>query len=135
MLCTDGGETAGSVSRILLRFRQENIKLIVIGFGTETGGMLSILNEKHESVLQKSILEESSLKRYTEQALNGSFYISAVDLGSAQKVLQSLTEGNPESEKIRYVQKPVRRTFECTVIALLFFCVGLWIGGCHVKKD
>ena len=84
--------------------------------------------------MQKSTLEESILKRYAEQALNGSFYISAVDLGSAQKVLQSLTEGDAKSEKIRYVQKPVRRTFECTAMALLFFCIGLCAGGIRAKK-
>ena len=134
VLCTDGGETIGSVPRILPRYRQENVQLIIIGFGTETGGTLSILNEKHESVVQKSALEESVLKRYAEQALNGSFYISAADLGSAQKVLQSLTEGDAESEKIRYVQKPVRRTFECMAIALLFFCLGLCAGGIRAKK-
>lgn len=134
VLCTDGGETIGSVPRILPRYRQENVQLIIIGFGTETGGTLSILNEKHESAVQKSALEESILKRYAEQALNGSFYISAADLGSAQKVLQSLTEGDAESEKIRYVQKPVRRTFECTAIALLFFCLGLCAGGIRAKK-
>lgn len=134
VLCTDGGETAGSVSRILPRFRQDNIQLIVVGFGTDTGGTLSILNEKHESVLQKSRLEEAVLKRYAEQALNGSFYVSAAELGSAQKVLQSLAEGDAESEKIRYVQKPVRRTFECMAIALLFFCAGLWIGELRDKN-
>lgn len=134
VLCTDGGETAGSVSRILPRFRQDNVQLIIVGFGTETGGTLSILNEKHESVLQKSRLETTALKRYAEQNLNGSFYVSAIELGSAQKVLQSLTGGDAESEKIRYVQKPVRRTFECTAVALLFFCAGLWAGGFRAKK-
>ena len=135
VLCTDGGETTGSVSRMISRYRQENVQLIIVGFGTEIGGTLSIFNEKHESVLQKSVLEESSLKRAAEQASSGSFYISATDLGSAQKVLQSLTEGDAETEKIRYVQKPVRRTFECTAAALLFFCAGLLIGGVHAKKD
>jgi hypothetical protein len=135
VLCTDGGETTGSVQRMLTRYRQENVQLIIVGFGTETGGTLSIRNEKHESVLQKSVLEENALKRSAAQVLNGSFYISAADLGSAQKVLQSLTEGDAETEKIRYVQKPVRRTFECTAAALLFFCAGLLIGCVHVKKD
>lgn len=135
ILCTDGDETAGSVSRILPRFRQENVQLIIIGFGTQAGGSISVLNEKYESVLQQSGLAEESLKRYANQTLNGSFYVSAADAGSAWKVLQSLKESDVTGEKIRYVQKPVRRTFECAIAAFLFFCAGFFTGGFHAKKD
>ena len=134
VLCTDGGETAGSLLYITSRLRQENVQLIVIGVGTPEGGSLSVLNEKYESVLQQSSLAEDVLKRAAQQTLNGSFYISALAPGSAWKVLQSLQDSSAYGEKIHYVQKPVRRTFECTAAALLLFCAGFFIGGLYEKK-
>lgn len=135
VLCTDGDETAGSIPRILPRFRQENVQLIIVGFGTQAGGTISVLNEKFEPVLQQSSLAEPLLKQYAQQTLNDSFYISASEPGSAWKVLQTLREGDGEEEKIRYVQKPVRRVFECAAAALLFFCTGFCVGNIYAKKD
>ena len=135
VLCTDGDETIGSVSRILPRFRQENVQLIIIGFGTPEGGSISVLNEKYESVLKESRLVEPILKRYAQQALNNSFYVAAMEPGSAWKVLQALQGGDADGEKVRYVQKPVRRSFECAAAALLFFCIGFVIGGLYAKED
>ena len=135
VLCTDGGETAGSLLRMIPRLRQENVQLIIIGFGTAEGGSLSVLNEKYESVLQQSSLAEDVLKRAVQQTLNGSFYISALEPGSAWKVLQSLQDSSAHGEKIHYVQKPVRRAFECIAAALLLFCAGFFAGGLYEKKD
>lgn len=135
ILCTDGDETTGSLAHILPQLRHENIQLIIIGFGTQEGGTISILNEKYESVLQRSRLPESLLTQYARDVLNGSFYISAAETGSVWKVLQVLEESGSQSEKIRYVQKPVRRTFECAALALLFFGAGLCTGGFHAKKE
>ena len=135
VLCTDGDETIGSMSRVIPRFRQENVQLIIIGFGTSEGGSVSVLNEKYESVLKQSRLSEPILKRHAQQALNNSFYIAAMEPGSAWKVLQALKGGDSEGEKVRYVQKPVRRSFECAAAALLLFYVGLATGGLYAKKD
>lgn len=140
VLCTDGDETAGSLLRVIPRFRQENVQLVIIGFGTQEGGSISVLNEKHESILKHSNLAPDLLKRAAQQAMNGSFYVSAVEPGSAWKVLQSLEVGNADGEKIRYVQKPVRRVSECVMTALLFFCAGLCtgsfcIGDAYAKRD
>ena len=135
VLCTDGDETAGSLFRILPQLRQENIQLIIIGFGTSEGGSISVLNEKYESVQRQSSLSDAVLKRAAQQTLNGSFYISALEPGSARKVLQALQEGGEYNEKIHYIQKPVRRAFECITAALLFFCAGFFTGGFYGKKD
>ena len=135
VLCTDGGETAGSLLRMIPRLRQENVQLIIIGFGTAEGGSLSVLNEKYESVLQQSSLAEDVLKRAVQQTLNESFYISALEPGSAWKVLQSLQDSSAHGEKFHYVQKPVRRVLECAAAALLLFCAGLFAGGLYEKKD
>lgn len=134
VLCTDGGETIGSIAHTIPHLRKNNIQLIIIGFGTQKGGTVSILNEQHESVLQKCVLDEAPLKQCAQQISNGSFYISATDIGSASMVLQSLKSGKTKSGKIHYMQKPVRRTFECTAIALFFFVIGLWGGGYRVKN-
>lgn len=135
VLCTDGGETAGSLLRIVPQLRQENVQLIIVGFGTPEGGSIAVLNEKYESVLQQSRLAEEALKRAAQQTFNGSFYISALDPGSAWKVLQALQESSTGGEKIHYVQKPVRRVLECAAAALLLFCAGLFAGGLYEKKD
>lgn len=134
ILCTDGGETKGAIERILPHLRVENIRLIIVGFGTQAGGTVSILNEHHESVLQNCTFDEALLTRYAEQVLNGSLYISATETSSAPKVLHLLQEEKTENRKIQYVQRSVRRTFECTVAALIFFCTGLLTGGLCVKK-
>ena len=94
-----------------------------------------MLNEKYESVLKESRLVEPILKRYAQQALNNSFYVAAMEPGSAWKVLQALQGGDADGEKVRYVQKPVRRSFECAAAALLFFCIGFVIGGLYAKED
>jgi len=135
VLCTDGDETAGAVSHVIPQLRQENVQLIIIGFGTQKGGSISVLNEKHESVLRQSVLAESALRHYSRQVLNGSFYTSAAESGSVWKVLQFLQKSDEEKQKIRYIQKPVRRSFECTAVALLFFCAGCCAGGFHAKKE
>lgn len=135
VLCTDGDATHGSVERILPYLRTENIRLIIIGFGTQIGGTVPILNEQHEEVLKKCTLDEATLQRYADRALNGSLYVSATAAGSASQVIQSLKEEKTENGTIQHVQKPQQRTFECTIAAIFFFCLGALIGGLRVKKD
>lgn len=135
ILCTDGDETTGSVTRILPRLRHENIQLIIVGFGTQEGGAVSVLNERQESVLRRSSLPEARLARYAAESLNGSLYLAAAEPGSVWKVLQALENGGGGKEKIISIEKPVRRTFECTAAAVLFFCAGFCAGGFHAKKE
>ena len=135
ILCTDGDETSGSLLRIVSQLRRNTIQLIIIGFGTQEGGRISVLNEKHESVLKESRVPEALLKQCAQQVLNGSFYISAAEHGSVWKVLQAVKEGSGSGhEKVRHIQKPVRRVFEAAAAACLLFCAGMCAGGFHRAK-
>ncbi|MGP1455607.1 MAG: vWA domain-containing protein [Treponema sp.] len=134
ILCTDGEETAGSIMRVIPEMQRENIKLIIAGFGTPEGAELTILDEHRNSVLKHTALSEKNLQEAAQQNGNGSFYVNAADTGSIWAVIQAVTAQDAQAEKIQYIQKPVRRVFECTLAALILFSSGFFTGGIAWKK-
>jgi len=134
ILCTDGEETAGSLMRIIPEIQRENVKLIIAGFGTPEGSELTILDEQRNTVLKHTALSEKNLQEAAHQSGNGSFYVNATDTGSIWTIIQAVTAQDGQAEKIQYIQKPVRRVFECTLAALILFCSGFFTGGIAWKK-
>lgn len=122
VLCTDGGQTSGNLGDALRLCMQEGIRTIIIGFGTTSGGTVSVFNEGGEELLIKSCLDEDFLK--TSIAETGYHnYISALESSSALKVLRIIDFDDTDSKKNVSIQEPVRRIFECTAGA--FFCIVL----------
>ncbi len=124
ILCTDGDETAGSLMQAVPRLKEEQVTLIIAGFGTTEGGTLSILDENGQKTVKKIPLKEPPLEAVAAALDNGSMYINAAANGSAWHILNAVKKSAYSSENIQYVEKPVRRVFECTLLALVFFCSG-----------
>ncbi len=134
VLCTDGDETAGSLMQLIPRLKEEQALLIIVGFGTGEGAALSILNEKGEKAIRQVPLVKDPLESVIKQLDNGSMYIHASESGSVWKILNAIKNTAQDSENMQYVEKPVRRVFECTLLALLFFSAGILSGLCRFNK-
>lgn len=124
ILCTDGGETKGSLLRAAEKVKKTDAVLLIIGFGTENGSKISIFDETGEAKLIESKLDELFLKKAAEISGENSKYISATQTGAITESLKIIDSGTEETEKMTYIQEPVKRNFEMLVISFIFICLG-----------
>ncbi|UTC65844.1 MULTISPECIES: VWA domain-containing protein [unclassified Treponema] len=124
VLCTDGGETAGSLLHAAEKIKKTDAVLIIVGFGTVEGGKIRVLDEKGVSQLRDTRLEEAFLKKAANIAGGESMYVSALSSGSMENILKIIDAGTEGVEKMVYIQEPVKRNFEMLLISFIFLCLG-----------
>ncbi len=125
ILCTDGGETKGKLLNAINLIKKTNIVLIIVGFGTDEGGEVSIINEGGEKILKKSKLEEKKLKDLTAKAGENSIYVNACSFASIDTVLEKIDAQDKNEEKMVYIQEPVKRNFEMLLVSFIFIAIGV----------
>lgn len=124
VLCTDGGETQGSLLNVAEKIKKTDTVLIIAGFGTIEGDKIRIVDDKGLSQLRDSKLEEDFLKRAASIAGGESIYIQALSSGSIEKILKIIGTGSEGVEKMVYIQEPVKRNLEMLLLSLMFLCLG-----------
>ena len=124
ILCTDGGETAGSLLRACEAVKKSGVTLIIAGFGTPKGGRVSVYDENGTAQLRDSKLEEAFLMHAAKTAGGDSLYLHALSQGAVHKIVQAADSGTAGTEKMVYVQEPVKRNFETALAAFIFICLG-----------
>lgn len=124
ILCTDGGETSGSLLHAAEIIKKTDAVFIIAGFGTSEGGKVNVLDENGNSSLQDSRLEEDYLKKVIQIAGGESMYVQALSSGSIEKIVKLIGSGTDGIEKMVYIQEPVKRNFEMLFIAFIFLCLG-----------
>lgn len=124
ILCTDGGETSGSLLNAASILKKTDALFIIVGFGTLEGGKIEVLDETGNSSLKDSRLEEDYLKKVVEMTGGESMYVEALSVGSIEKIVKLIDSGKDGIEKMVYIQEPVKRNFEMLLIAFIFLCLG-----------
>ena len=124
VLCTDGGETSGSLLHAAEKIKKTDAILIIVGFGTLEETKIKVLDEKGNTQLKDARLEEAFLKKVASIAGGESMYISALSSGSIETILKIIDTGVEGVEKMVYIQEPVKRNFEMLLLAFIFLCLG-----------
>lgn len=124
VLCTDGGETSGSLLHAAEKIKKTDAILIIVGFGTLEETKIKVLDEKGNSQLKDARLEEAFLQKAASIAGGESTYISALSSGSIESILKIIDAGVEGVEKMVYIQEPVKRNFEMLLLAFIFLCLG-----------
>ena len=124
VLCTDGGETSGSLLHAAEKIKKTDAILIIVGFGTLEETKIKVLDEKGNTQLKDARLEEAFLKKVASIAGGESTYISALSSGSIESILKIIDAGVEGVEKMVYIQEPVKRNFEMLLLAFIFLCLG-----------
>ena len=124
VLCTDGGETSGSLLHAAEKIKKTDAILIIVGFGTLEETKIKVLDEKGNTQLKDARLEEAFLQKAASIAGGESMYISALSSGSIETILKIIDAGVEGVEKMVYIQEPVKRNFEMLLLAFIFLCLG-----------
>ena len=124
VLCTDGGETSGSLLHSAEKIKKTDAILIIVGFGTLEETKIKVLDEKGNTQLKDARLEEAFLQKAASIAGGESMYISALTSGSIETILKIIDTGVDGVEKMVYIQEPVKRNFEMLLLAFIFLCLG-----------
>ena len=124
VLCTDGGETSGSLLHAAEKIKKTDVLLIIVGFGTLEDSKIRVLDEKGNTQLKDAKLEEEFLQKAAKAAGDDSMYISALSSGSIESILKIIDTGIEGMEKMVYIQEPVKRNFEMLLLAFIFLCLG-----------
>ena len=124
VLCTDGGETSGSLLHAAEKIKKTDAILIIVGFGTLEETKIKVLDEKGNTQLKDARLEEAFLQKAASIAGGESMYISALSSGSIETILKIIDTGVDGVEKMVYIQEPVKRNFEMLLLAFIFLCLG-----------
>lgn len=132
VLCTDGGETKGSLLSAAEMVKKTGAVLLIAGFGTESETKVSVLDEGGKMRLVDVKLNEAILSKAVKIAGEGSMYISALQNGSISEILNAINSGGESVEKMIYIQEPVKRNFEMLLISFICICCG---GLCFYGKN
>ncbi|AIN94234.1 vWA domain-containing protein [Treponema putidum] len=124
ILCTDGGETTGSLLHAAEKIKKTDVLLIIVGFGTLEDSKIRVVDEKGNTQLKDARLEEEFLQKAAKAAGGDSMYISALSSGSIESILKIIDTGIEGVEKMVYIQEPVKRNFEMLLLAFIFLCLG-----------
>ncbi|UTC74066.1 VWA domain-containing protein [Treponema sp. OMZ 792] len=124
VLCTDGGETSGSLLLAAEKIKKTDAVLIIAGFGTLEDIKISVLDEKGNTQLKDARLEEAFLQKAASIAGGESMYIPALSSGSIESILKIIDTGVEGVEKMVYIQEPVKRNFEMLLLSFIFLCLG-----------
>ena len=124
VLCTDGGETSGSLLHVAEKIKKTDAILIIVGFGTLEETKIKVLDEKGNTQLKDARLEEAFLQKAASIAGGESMYISVLSSGSIETILKIIDTGIEGVEKMVYIQEPVKRNFEMLLLAFIFLCLG-----------
>lgn len=124
VLCTDGGETLGSLLHAAEKIKKTDAILIIVGFGTLEETKIKVLDEKGNTQLKDARLEEAFLQKAASIAGGESMYTSALGSGSIESILKIIDTGVEGVEKMVYIQEPVKRNFEMLLLAFIFLCLG-----------
>lgn len=124
VLCTDGGETSGSLLHAAEKIKKTDAILIIVGFGTLEETKIKVLDERGNTQLKDARLEEAFLQKAASIAGGESMYISALSSGSIETILKIIDTGVEGVEKMVYIQEPVKRNFEMLLLAFIFLCLG-----------
>ncbi len=124
VLCTDGGETSGSLLHAAEKIKKTDAILIIVGFGTLEETKIKVLDEKGNTQLKDARLEEAFLQKAASIAGGESTYISALSSGSIESILKIIDASVEGVEKMVYIQEPVKRNFEMLLLAFIFLCLG-----------
>ena len=124
VLCTDGGETSGSLLHAAEKIKKTDAILIIVGFGTLEETKIKVLDEKGNTQLKDARLEEAFLQKAASIAGGESMYTSALGSGSIESILKIIDTGVEGVEKMVYIQEPVKRNFEMLLLAFIFLCLG-----------
>ena len=124
VLCTDGGETSGSLLHAAEKIKKTDAILIIVGFGTLEETKIKVLDEKENTQLKDARLEEAFLQKAASIAGGESMYTSALSSGSIESILKIIDAGVEGVEKMVYIQEPVKRNFEMLLLAFIFLCLG-----------
>ena len=124
VLCTDGGETSGSLLHAAEKIKKTDAILIIVGFGTLEETKIKVLDEKGNTQLKDARLEEAFLQKAASIAGGESMYTSALSSGSIETILKIIDTGVDGVEKMVYIQEPVKRNFEMLLLAFIFLCLG-----------
>lgn len=127
VLCTDGGETKGSLLNACEIAKKNNTALIIVGIGTTKGAPIKILDKNFETKSHITKLEEPFLIKAAKIAGNDSIYVSALDASALDTVFNRINQASEGVEKIMYFQEPIRRNFEMLLLSFLCICIGLMV--------
>lgn len=130
ILITDGEETKGSLKKAAEIIGKSEIVFIVAGIGTQEGGSLTSLDEHGNEFIKRSTLNENFLREIVNIAGENAFYVSPFSYSnvfdtSMDRIFNMLNLKNEGKEKIISVREPVKRNFEFSLLAFIFFCLGV----------
>ncbi|UTC63426.1 VWA domain-containing protein [Treponema sp. OMZ 787] len=124
VLCTDGGETSGSLLNAAEKIKKTDAVLIIAGFGTLEDIKIRVLDEKGNTQFREARLEEEFLQKAANIAGGESMYIPALSSGAIESILKIIDTGVEGLEKMVYIQEPVKRNFEMLLLSFIFLCLG-----------
>jgi len=129
VLFTDGDETDPSLDAAARAVRSADARLVIVGCGSVNGAGIRSYPNSDNPATHQSRLQEDALAKVASAAGNGSFYVAGSETGSALRVLEAVQSSAAQGARLVYSSEAVPRYAEFLFAALLFFCVGIVIGG------
>lgn len=134
ILMTDGDDTDASLSEAADKSRRAGVQLLIVGFGTAEGAPINIYPLAKEPEFQTMILQDEVLRLASEAAGPQSLYVSALDAGSARRILEKIDSGDSKETRLVTSERPVHQYGFFLRFALVFFSLALVVGGRACKR-
>ena len=135
ILMTDGDDTGGALSDAAEKARRAGVQLIIVGCGTTEGAPINIKPLASEPEFEIMSLHEDILRSASLAAGSHSLYVSALDAGSARRILEKIDSGDSDGTRLVSSERPVHQYGLFLGFALLFFSLALVVGGRACKQD
>lgn len=136
ILITDGEETKGNLKKAAALINKSDVIFIIAGVGSKNGKKLTFFDESGEELERVSYLNEKFLNEISTIAGENSFYVNIFSPSgfnlSGEKIFHFLDEKYKGLEKVVFIREPVKRNFEFSLLAFIFFCIGVM---CYYEKQ
>ena len=135
ILMTDGDDSGGALSEAAEKARRAGVQLVIVGCGTAEGASINIYPLASEPVFETMVLHDDVLRLAAGAAGEQSLYVSALDPGSARRILEKINSGDSDGTRLVSSQRPVHRYGIFLTIAIALFSLGLVVGGRVCRND
>lgn len=135
ILMTDGDDSGGSLSDAADKARRAGVQLLIVGFGTAEGAPINIYPLAKEPEFQTMVLHDEVLRLASQMAGSQSLYVSALDTGSARRILEKIDSGDSKETRLVTSERPDHQYGFFLSFALGLFSLGLVVGGRVCKND
>ncbi|PIE98071.1 MAG: aerotolerance regulator BatB [Treponema sp.] len=126
---TDGDETKGDISKSISVLKNKKIKLVIIGFGTSVGEYIFVYDKNNIKRKINTNLKEDKLRQAIKPLDKDALYVKFDNPSSLTKIIEIIDLKDNSIETIEKIQKPAERSFEMTLLAMIFLCCGFVFGG------